>query len=279
MKKWLSYILYIVVVTIFFLYYLFPGEAFTSYVNNHINGLLPGYKISTEQAMPSFPPALKLKSPAIYNQNKPIIGADQLKIRPAYLSLLSGNKTFFIDGLAYDGHLEGSADIAFNSKPKLNLNLAFSGIQISQIQSLREFVAYEITGAARGKFFYNNSKANNDKGNAEITISDSSIKFNPSLFGIDQVSFTTIDAKFEMINRKITLNQFEVNGRQLSGDARGVINLTDPINKSRISITGTLKPHPTLIKEIGSIFSKKMKNGGVSFRISGTLGHPDFSLK
>ena len=279
MKKWLSYILYVVGVTIFFLYYLFPGEAFTSYINHHINGLLPGYKISTNQAMPSFPPGLKLKSPAIYNQNKPIIGADQLKIRPAYLSLLSDNKTFFVDGFAYDGHLGGSADIAFNSKQKLNLNLAFSDIQVSQIQSLSEFVAYEITGAARGKIFYNNGEANNDKGNAEITISDSSIKFTPSLFGIDQVSFTTIDAEFELINRKITLNRFEINGRQLSGDATGSINLAHPITKSRINIKGQIKPHPTLIKEVGSIFSKKMKNGGIPFRISGTLARPDFSLK
>ena len=279
MKKWLSYILYIVCVTIFFLYYLFPGEAFTAYINHHINGLLPGYKISSDQAMPSFPPGLKLKSPAIYKQNKPIIGADQFKIRPAYLSLLSGNKTFFIDGAAYDGHMEGRADIAFNSKPKINLNLAFSGIQISQIQSLREFVAYEITGAARGKIFYNNGEANNDKGNAEITISDSSIKFTPSFFGIDKLSFTAIDAQFEMINRKITLKHFEINGRQLSGNAKGSINLAHSINKSRISISGTLKPHPELIKEIGSIFSKKMKNGGVPFRISGTLERPDFSLK
>ncbi len=279
MKKWLSYILYIVCVTIFFLYYLFPGKAFTSYINHHINGLLPGYKISTDQAMPSFPPGLKLKSPAIYNQNKPILCADQLKIRPAYLSLLSINKTFFINGLAYDGHLEGIADIAFKPESKLNLNLAFKDIQISQIQSLKEFVAYEITGTARGKIFFNNQKANNDKGNAEITISDSSIKFNPSLFGIDQLSFTAIDAKFEMIRRKITLNHFKIDGRQLSGDAKGFINLAHPINKSRISISGTLKPHPELIKEIGSIFSKKMKKGGVPFRISGTLEGPNFSLK
>jgi type II secretion system protein N len=279
MKKWLAYLLYIVGVTIFFLYYLFPGVAFTSYINYRINGLLPGYKLLTEQAAPSFPPGLKLKLPALYNQNKPIIGADQLKIRPAYLSLLSDNKTFFIDGFAYDGPLEGSADIIFSLSPQLNLNLAFKDIQISQIQSLREFVSYEITGAARGNIFYNNGEANAVKGNAEIIVSDSSIKFNPSLFGIDQLSFKIIEAEFEMINRRITLNQFEINGRQLSGDAKGTINLTHPINKSRINITGAIKPHPTLIKEVGSLFGKKMKNGGIPFRISGTLERPDFSLK
>ena len=279
MKKWLAYILYIVVVVIFFLYYLFPGEAFTSYINHHINGLLPGYKISTDQAMPSFPPGLKLKSPAIYNQNKPIIGADQLKIRPAYLSLLSDNKTFFIDGFAYDGRLEGTADIVFNSKPQIDLNLEFKDIQINQIQSLKQFVSYEITGAARGNIFFNNTDANAGKGNAEIIVSDSSLTFEPSLFSIDQLSFKTIEAEIEMINRRIILKQFEINGRQLSGDAKGSINLAHPINKSRINITGKIKPHPTLIKELGSLFGKKIKNGVIPFRISGTLERPDFSLK
>jgi len=268
-----------VVVAIFFLYYLFPNKAFTSYVNYHINGILPGYKLSTDQAVPSFPPGLKLKSLELFHQDKPVIGADQLKIRPGYLSLLSETKTFFVNGLAYNGHLEGSSEIVFNSKPQLNLNLTFNDIQIDQIQRLQDFVSYEITGAARGNIFFNNTDANADKGNAEIIVSDSSITFEHSLFGIDQLSFTTIEAEFEMLNRRITLNRFEITGRQLSGDAKGAINLSHPVKKSRINITGKIKPHPTLIKEVGSLFGKKMKNGVIPFKISGTLDRPDFSLK
>ena len=82
-----------------------------------------------------------------------------------------------------------------------------------------------------------------------------------------------------MVNRNITLNQFEINGRQLAGDASGSIKIAHPINKSRINISGNIKPHPTLIKEIGSLFVKKMKNGGIPFRISGTLESPDFAIK
>lgn len=279
MKKWFAYTLYIVVVAIFFLYYLFPSNAFTSYINYQVNERLSGYNLSINQAVPVFPPGLRLDTLKLDHQGKSLVEIEHLKINPVYLSILSEDKIFLFSGLAYDGNIDGQTVITFNSKPKIDLNIEFQGIQIDEINSLKQFIAYEMSGTASGNIIFNNYEDDIGKGTSKITISDSSINFKPSLFGIDRLTFKTIETEFELKNRLILLKRFEIKSRQLSGDAAGSINIKYPINKSRINISGKIKPHPAMLKEFGSLFSKKLKNGGIPFRITGTFDRPNFSLK
>jgi len=286
MKKKIVFTGYIIIVAVFFLYYLFPGDAVTAYINYQINSMSPDVKFSIKELKPCFPPGMKLFDTDLLRQNQTILSADFLEIKPSYFSLFLKNKTFSINGDMYEGNLYSSIRVAnISANPKFNLDASFGGIQISQIPSIKEFEAYQISGIAEGNLVYSNQEVKAGKGNAFITVTDSTVQFIPALFGLDQLEFKTINADFEIINQRVTLKKLDVDSRDVSGNASGSIILRNPINKSTINIRGEIKPHPTFIKQLGNIFpvemisKKKSKTGGIPFRVTGSLERPNFSLR
>lgn len=286
MKKKIVYPGYIIIVTVFFLYYLFPGDAVTAYINYQINNKSPGVQMSIKELKPSFPPGMKLLSPNLLHQNQSLIAADFLEVIPSYFSLFSKDKIFFITGDIYEGALDSSIRIAnISTNPAFDLNASFESIQISHIPAIKEFESYQISGIADGNIVYGNTEVPAGKGSAGIIITDSTVRFVPALFGIDQLVFKTINADFEIINQRVTLKKLDVDSREISAHASGSIILRNPVNKSTINIRGEIKPHPTFIKQLGNILpvdmitKKKSKTGGIPFRITGSLDRPNFSLK
>ena len=286
MKKKIVFTGYIIIVAVFFLYYLFPGDAVTAYINYQINSMSPDVKFSIKELKPCFPPGMKLFDTDLLRQNQTILSADFLEIKPSYFSLFLKNKTFSINGDMYEGNLYSSIRVAnISANPKFNLDASFGGIQISQIPSIKEFEAYQISGIAEGNLVYSNQEVKAGKGNAFITVTDSTVQFIPALFGLDQLEFKTINADFEIINQRVTLKKLDVDSRDVSGNASGSIILRNPINKSTINIRGEIKPHPTFIKQLGNIFpvemisKNKSKTGGIPFRVTGSLERPNFSLR
>ncbi len=286
MKQKIVYTGYIIIAAVFFLYYLFPGDAVTSYINYQINSTSPDMKLIIKDLKPSFPPGIKLFATDLLHQNQTIIGADFLEVKPSYFSLFSKDKAFSINGDIYDGSIDSSVRIAnITADPEFDIEALFGGIQISQIPAIKGLEAYQISGIADGNLVYGNKEVKAGKGNAVITLNDSMVQFTPSLFGIEQLEFKSINADFEIINQRVTLKKIDVASREVSGSASGSIVLRNPINKSTINIRGEIKPHPTLIKQLGNVFpvemisGQKSKTGGIPFRISGSLDQPNFSLR
>ncbi|MCD6586678.1 MAG: type II secretion system protein GspN [Desulfobacteraceae bacterium] len=286
MKKKIVYAGYIIIVTVFFLYYLFPGDAVTAYINYQINNKSPGVQLSITELKPSFPPGMQLFAPNLLYQNQPIIAADFLEVKPSYTSLFSKDKIFFITGDIYEGRLDSSILVAnISANPAFEFDASFENIQISQIPAIKEFESYQISGIADGNIVYSNTEVPAGKGNAGIIVTDSMVRFTPALFGIDQLVFKTINADFEIVNQRVTLKKLDVDSREVSAHASGSIILKNPINKSTVNIRGEIKLHPTFIKQLANILpiemitKKKSKTGGIPFRITGALDQPNFSLK
>ena len=286
MKKKIVYTGYITIVTVFFLYYLFPGDAVTSYINYKINSMSPDVKLSIKELKPSFPPGIKLFATDLLRRNQTIISADFLEIKPSYSSLFSKIKTFFIYGDIYKGHMDSSIRVAdISTHPEFDIDASFGGIQISQIPAIKGFESYQISGIADGNLVFSNQEIKTGKGNAVITITESAVRFVPALFDLEQLKFKTINADFKIVSQRVTLKNLDIDSRELSAHAGGSIILMNPINKSTINIRGEIKPHPTFMKQLGNIFplemisKKKSKTGSIPFRITGSLEQPNFSLR
>jgi type II secretion system protein N len=285
MKKWVAYAGYIVIVTIFFLYYLFPTAALTSYVNEKLSDSLQGFRLSITRIRPNFPFGLSLESPLLFQKDKEIIGAERLNIRPRFLTLLSPTKAFIFNGTSYGGKFKGSTDLTMNeSPPVLNINLQLNNIEIGKISTLRQFIPYSINGVATGNIIFS-TKQPYGNGKADITVSSCQIDFKPALFGVDQLKMDTVATSIEMADRQVKINQFDIKGGDLSGKVAGTVILKNPIAASTISITGQISPTSALLKNLGNILpgtsigEKNIANKGIPFRISGTFENPGFSLK
>jgi type II secretion system protein N len=286
MQKKIVYAGYFIIVTVFFLYYLFPGDAVTSYLNYKINSMSSDISMSIKKLKPDFPPGIKLSATNLLYRNQPIAGADFLKIKPSYLSLFSSNKTFFVNGDMYSGKLDSVIRLAdFRSSPDFEAEASFANIQLSQIPIIEQFQSYRVAGIAGGELAFDNKEVKPGKGNAEIIVTDITVDFTPALFGLERVSFNSINADVDINGQRMELKRLNIDSRDVSGTATGSVVLRTPLNKSTINIRGELKPHPAFIKQMGSIFPvemlsrKQSKTGGIPFRITGSLEQPNFALR
>jgi type II secretion system protein N len=286
MKKTFAYILYIVTVTLIFLYYLFPSAAVKTYMSHHVSLLWPQFQLTAEKIVPTAPPGLKLELPVLSRNQKVIAGADYLKVIPAWLSLFSAEKKILIRGNAYDGALSGTVLLSeLNTAPVLDLDMVFGGIQIGRIPGISAFITHEIKGEAAGKILYSGVGSPAGQGRLEITATDCLLSLNPPFLEVQELSFNSIDAEAELVDRRIRISRFNVKGREVNLNATGTIVLRDPIDTSALNIEGRILPHPSFIRHLsdkvpaGLISEKTISGGGIPFRISGTVAHPGFSLQ
>jgi len=286
MKKKIAYSAYIIAITLFFLYTLFPGDAVTAYINHQVNKMYPGMTLSIQDLKPGFPADLKLSAVNISHHNQPLVGADRVAVRLALPSMFSVQKTIIIAGDFYGGHLDSTLRIAeIRMSPKFDIEGLLSGVQIGGIPAIQRFENYQISGTLGGNMIFSNTEPAGGKGSATLTVKDSAVGFTPALFGLERLTFETIDADLELINQRLMIKRLEVESRDVSGTATGSVMLQNPVEKSTINIQGGIKPHPSFIKQLGSIFpvefmaKNKSKTGGIPFRITGSLEQPNFSLK
>lgn len=286
MKKKLAYTGYVIGVTVLCLYLLFPTEAVTSYINYKINAMSPDLKWSLQGLKPDFPLGLSAGQMELFQKEKKMIQVENLSMAPSLISLLTSEKSVHISGNACDGKVDAKVAVSTGaSPPGIDLNATFDGVQIAKIPALAELKMFEVAGAAKGTVTFSRNGNGAGKGNVQIAIGESHIQFTPALFGIGQVGFKTINAELGLDGQMLTLKRLDIDSRDVSGNAGGSVTLGNPIEQSRINITGELTPHPGMIKKLGNQFpvdliaGMKTKTGGIPFRISGTVEQPNFSFK
>lgn len=285
MKKWLAYGAYVSAITIGFLYLLFPGDAVISYIKYRFDTAVPGFDLSIRDVKPAFPPGLTFYAPSLEQSGQTLIAAQSVSIEPSYLTLLSPDKIFYINGRGCGGHLEGAVTLKHEQNPPgMDLELVFRDLLLADIPEIKQLFPHELSGRAEGRIVFGNSKNPLGEGTAEILISDSRIKLKAPMMGIKEIAFKTIKSELEMASQRILIKKLEVEGPDVTGEATGSILLTHPVDHSIINIAGRINPQARLIKGLSSRFpmelvSKNMRGGGMPFRISGTITHPNFSLR
>ncbi|MFZ2631003.1 MAG: type II secretion system protein GspN [Desulfosalsimonadaceae bacterium] len=286
MKKRLAYTGYIIGVTVLCLYFLFPSDAVTSYINYKINKISPDVTWTLQGLRPGFPPGLSADTVEVFRGDKKMAGLSRVKLAPSLVSLLTGDKTMRVSGDTCDGTVDAKIIVSgISATPKFDVNATIDGVQISQIPTLKELKVCQVSGTAGGTVAFSNKDTGSGTGNAQIKITESSIRFTPALFGIGQVMFKNVDADIGLAGQQVTLKRLDIDSPEVSGKATGSLILNNPIEKSVINITGEATPHPGIMKQLGDQFpvelmaGMKTKTGGIPFRISGSLDQPNFSLK
>ena len=280
-KKWLIYAAYLLIVAVFFLYLLFPSEAVKSYVRYQMAALAPGMDFSIAHVKPGFPPSLVFSNISIAYQNKPVASVERLTLLPDYLSLFKRGIAFRFSGKVYGGKMDGKANIATDGRSQqVKARIAFVNIRVDNVPILKSLANYQVTGAVAGNIEYSGPTNGNGSGKAEVSVSGCRVKLDPPLFGIPQVGFDLASADVDLKNQQLNLKTLTVKGPDLSGNANGKILLRDPFENSRLQLTGKITPHPSLLKNIGAFFPRKyLREGGVPFRLYGTINQVDYSFQ
>ena len=286
MKKIIAYAVYIIGITVFFLYIRFPGDAVIRYLDHQVRKSIPGLSLSIKELKPGFPAAATFSAVDVGLHRQPIAGADRLGLRLALPSVFASRKRILIDGDLYGGRMDATVHVSeMRPSPKLEMNGLLKNIQIGDIPALKQLEDYRVSGILDGTVTFANTEMPRGKGGAVLTVKDSAVEFTPALFGLERMHFEAIDLELELANQRVTVKRLNVESRDVSGSATGTIILQNPVARSTVNLQGEIKPHPTFIKQLGSLFPmefmarNKTKTGGIPFRITGSLERPNFSLR
>ena len=284
-KNTLLYTAYIIGITLFFLWYLFPSDTLKDYLAYRLSQGNPDVTVSIDRISPVLPPGIKLHEVDISHQNMALIEVESLKVMPGLGSLFSDTTIVNFKSRVYEGTLSGRAEISADSEGsgiKIDGNIA--GVQVQKISALQQLSDHEISGRLGGNFAYSAGKANR-KLSGNLTMTNCRLELATAVFNQKSFEFKNIDADLALQNTTLGINGFNATGNQLDLKIAGKIKLnkSDPA-KNELNLSGTVTPHHVFLakieKDIPVDFLRNKKAGqtAISFKVDGTLDDPGFSL-
>jgi len=287
-KKWLGYGLYVVLVTFFLLYYLFPTQAVEEFVDNSVSRMNPGLGFKAKRIGPWIPAGLRINGGTIYLKDPTaaeVFKADSVYIGPRILKLARGEYSIDLSGTAYSGNIRGIFHAGDKNGAILQSELSFKDFELAQYGFPAEILKHSVTGKLSGDIVYGKDPANAEgSGKAELRLSGGRLQFQAPIFGIGSVDLQNIDMALELRNREITIVKAEMAGSEVKGSLTGSIQLQPDMKLSQLNLKGTLEPlaefyknYPE-IRELLKSMRKRVRRGQYSFAITGTLGEPRFRL-
>jgi type II secretion system protein N len=285
MKKWLLYSVYVIAVLAAFLYLLFPSDEFRQYIVHRAAAADPSVTVRLEKVAPRLPPGLVLFDLGVSLRGRPVFDVSELQLTPRYASLFSASKAFHVKGKAYEGSLEGRASFQTRGDQAYSADITFEQLAVDQMDGISGLVPYQLSGRAEGRVRYRSNAGVYGEGETEVMVKEAFVNFTPSLFGFQELSLGTVTAKASLTGDVARITDATIEGLQMSGDAKGSIALRQPLDRSRINLTGTLKLHPSFIKEISRAIPPQLfsigdfVDKGIPFRITGSIREPKFSLR
>jgi type II secretion system protein N len=282
--KRLLYTLYIVTITVVFLYFLFPSETVKRYVSAEISRSIPELTVAIDHVKPSFPPGILLNRVGLRLQDQTLFDFDRIKIRPVLSSLIGSKTSWSFDARAYSGEVRGRADVtAGTPQRQVTVDAELKNIQIRNIEAIKRLPAHTVSGLLFGTVSYQQSPpAPRLKGNLGLT--DLRVDLSNPTFGVDAVEFDRVQTELQLDNRALTIRQCELKGKQLDASLTGNVSMLDRPGSQSLNIRGRFQPHPLFLAQIENSLAtnflrqRKSDKGGFSFRISGSLDNPRFSL-
>ena len=284
-KKQLLYGIYILAVAVFFLYALFPSDTVATYVTTRLNRVNSDIKIDVDRVSLSFPLGLTLHDASVYYLSTEVLKTNNLKIVPSFLSLFRSRVVFFFKGGAFEGRLEGRGEFD-KSKPDQQAVIAvkLTGINIKDVAVVKHFLGRKVTGSLSGTVTYRNNGSSNRELDAGLVISDGELEILVPILKQKSIPFTALETTIAIKNDKVNIKRCTLKSNELNGSISGIVNLSEPLNQSRLRLSGLIKPMPEFLEKLGKdlpvnllpkkILSKKV----VRIRIYGSLDQPRFYM-
>ena len=283
-KKTLLYTAYIIGITLFFLWYLFPSDTLKDYLAYRLRQGNPDVTVTIDRISPVLPPGIKLHGVEITHRDMAAMEVKSLKVMPGLGSLFSDTTTVNFSGHLYDGTLSGRAEINDPKGGGIKIDGNIAGVQVQQISALQQLSDHDISGGLGGNFVYAAGEAN-PKLTGNLTMSACRVELASAIFNQNTFEFKKIDADLVLQNRNLVINGLSATGSQLDLKIAGRIKLNESNRtKNALELTGTITPHHVFLAKIEKdipvnlLRNKKTGQTAIRFKIDGTLEKPGFSL-
>jgi type II secretion system protein N len=284
-QKILLYIAFTVVMAVVFLYLLFPSDALRAYIEAQIQKSAPDVSVQIGQVAAAFPPGLKLANILCEYQQTPLVSASQATVKPALLKLFGSEKVVNFDVDTSEGRIDGRGVLKVGKQAALSVDAEIDGIALQEIAGLRAIEDYVISGLLSGNIEYKAIPGRSGSGTADLMASDARLELANPMFGLESISFSSIEAQLNLSPRRLQLRRCSLKGNEVDGDISGTVMLRTPMGRSRLNLSGVLRPQAEFMAKLqttlptGLLGGKNLEQKGLAFRITGTMDKPGFSLR
>ncbi len=264
-KKWFGYTIYGILVTVLFLYVLFPSHRMAGYIESIVSKRSPKVNLSIGSADIAFPLGLSCERVVFGVKGEPRseIKADIIKGKLSLLRLLKGDLSLLLAAEVYGGTINARLDSPDRfSSGTISADMVFEGINLGECKSLEDIAGREIKGRLGGTLLYEGSWHDiiNGRGNTSFSLSEGTIGLQKDMFGFEALVFEKAEGKMILKNRIIALESLEVEGKEMTSSLSGRIFLNRNFARSRLSLKGNVD-----IEALG-------KN--LSLNVRGTISKP-----
>jgi type II secretion system protein N len=282
-KQRLLYGAYVISVTLFFLYILFPSAVAKKYVMSGLNRINPDLDIMVGNVKPDFPPGIKLYKVSAYYKGDSIFDADKVEISPAILSFFAGRLSLNISGAVYAGLIEAKVDFSWRKFFPEKVYVTMDDIQIGEIIMLKNLIPHDLEGVLTGNINYDAGEEKNVSVTSDILLKEFGLEFLSPYHGLKMINLKNIEADLALNGNQLNVNRFTNTGGDADGSLSGSVLIRDVIERSILNLKGSVRPNPVFIEKLGKInpvikaFLKKSSgNSDIPLNIQGNLEKPRF---
>jgi type II secretion system protein N len=277
-KSWgYGYAAYGLAAVLVLLYVFFPSEALRTHIARRVNAALPGLTVTIGEIRPSLPAAVMLKSVDIRHGDTPVLTIERLRIAPRVQSWLRDAGRYALSGSAGGGEISGEARSEPDGAASLaGLSLRLEGAQMEKIAGLQGVYGSRLSGRLTVEL---NSKEPGGLA-GRLTATEAQVELAQPIFDQKTLTFRTVDAELSLQNRSLTLRSGRLRGDELDADIAGTIALDPATAPNALRLNGRLVPHREFIARMEGKLPPNFlrRRGGLSFRLTGSLAEPGFSL-
>ncbi|MBN1365096.1 MAG: type II secretion system protein GspN [Syntrophaceae bacterium] len=261
-KKALWFTLYGILITMIFLYLLFPSDIAKNRMEEAANS--SGFILKTDSLSSSFPFGLKMKNVILSSGSSSNIyfQGDSLNLQFNPVSFFQKNKYIGLSGKAYGGKFSGRFGLTSFSKiyPPKEGKLKIEDINLGKYTFIRSWIGKELTGIVSGNWIFNNLSDRNFSGTFELFLKKGTYALAEPFLGLSRFDYNRCEIKAIIKNDSLKLEKMEILGPQLDCFLNGEITLAEDFKNSQLNLNGEMV-----------IAGKKVK---MNINIGGTLANP-----
>lgn len=284
-KRLIFYIFWGLLVTLFFLYRLFPANLLKQALTSSMKSYTKDVRVDFKDIKPALPPGLKLFDVDIFYHDAEVFNADYVKLMPGLFSLIFGTKKITVDAASLGGNLHTAVTYKnIPGGPALSIKADIEEVQLEKLPVKDLFMGYDVKGSLDLKGEWDVAGQIVKKGEMEILLKTVNVAIKNRMIGIDSISFDTIEIEAVIKDNRVEIQKGDITGKETDGTVTGFIDLKIPFESSGLDLKGTIKPRPEFMKAIGKkfpvglLFGKMNQKTGIPFSIGGTLSKPAFAM-
>ncbi|MBC2713498.1 MAG: type II secretion system protein GspN [Desulfosarcina sp.] len=202
------------------------------------------------------------------------------------MTLLQKKKQVQFQARLAEGTIKGRATLASASPSGLlRAEADLSQINLDQLDAIKANARFTLSGSLKGQMTHDGDRAPTGVTSGLLTVSELRIALKAPFFGITELVMDQTDAEFSVSGQNLRLKALAFDGPMVEGKITGTIELKHPFEQSRLNLTGNAKPRPELFARLqetipqGIVNTRTLGTRGLTFRVRGSIGSPDVSMR